>query len=132
MSVLQQLLAIVQQLLCIVLDTCVYWGTFLYFWWWQQPISKLEIFGEQYLPRCHMYMLAKTLHLWDEPHYRAASFAEDLRDNLKNVAIPGTGNHSVCTHRVDHTALISVDSQRRPTCTKNCGLTALPNLHQQV
>lgn len=80
-----------QQSLQIACDTLVYWGTFLYFWLGQQPISKLEVFGEQRLPLCHVYVLAKTLQLWDAPHYRAASFAEDLRANLKNVAVPGTG-----------------------------------------
>jgi hypothetical protein len=80
-----------QQLLQIVWDTFIYWGSFLYFWWWQYPIDKLDIFGEDRVPVVHLYTLAKTLHLWDAPHYRASSFAEDLRANLKNVAIPGTG-----------------------------------------
>jgi len=31
------------------------------------------------------------LYLWDKPHYRALSFAHDLRANLSNVAVPGTG-----------------------------------------
>lgn len=44
------------------------------------------------MPCCqHMYSLVKTLLLWDQPHYRAPSFAADLRDNLRNVAVPGTG-----------------------------------------
>lgn len=73
--------------------TVTYWGVFLYFWWWQQPITKLEVFGEQRLPLCHMYTLAKTLQLWHAPHYRAATFADDLRANLRNVAIPGTGEY---------------------------------------
>jgi hypothetical protein len=80
-----------RQLLQIVCDTLVYLGTFMYFSWWQQPISKLEVFGKERLPVCHVYTLAKTLQLWDAPHYRASSFAEDLRANLRNVAIPGTG-----------------------------------------
>jgi hypothetical protein len=29
--------------------------------------------------------------LWHKPHYRAPSFAHDLRANLRNVAVPGTG-----------------------------------------
>jgi hypothetical protein len=39
----------------------------------------------------HVYSLAKTLQLWHAPHYRAPTFADDLRANLKNVAMPGTG-----------------------------------------
>jgi hypothetical protein len=39
----------------------------------------------------HVYSLAKTLQLWHAPHYRAPSLAHDMRANLRNVAIPGTG-----------------------------------------
>ncbi|GBF99570.1 hypothetical protein Rsub_12195 [Raphidocelis subcapitata] len=39
----------------------------------------------------HVYSLAKTLQLWDSPHYRAPTLSDDLRANLKNVAVPGTG-----------------------------------------
>ena len=85
------LISLLHEVLQISWDTLVYWGSFLYFWWSGQPINTLEIFGEQRLPLCHVYMLAKTLHLWDEPHYRAKSFADDLRANVKNVAVPGTG-----------------------------------------
>ena len=31
------------------------------------------------------------MELWDKPHYRHPSFAHDLRANLRNVAVPGTG-----------------------------------------
>ena len=41
--------------------------------------------------RLHMYSLALMFYLWDKPHYRKASYREDKRDNLRNVAIPGTG-----------------------------------------
>ena len=39
----------------------------------------------------HVYSLALALKLWDEPHYRKSSYAADVRDNFRNVAIPGTG-----------------------------------------
>ncbi|CAD7963814.1 unnamed protein product [Amoebophrya sp. A25] len=39
----------------------------------------------------HMFSLALVFRLWDKPHYRCGSFGEDLRVNLRNVAIPGTG-----------------------------------------
>lgn len=32
-----------------------------------------------------------ALYLWNKPHYRKGSYREDLADNLRNVAIPGTG-----------------------------------------
>jgi len=41
--------------------------------------------------RIHCYSLAIIFWLWDKPHYRKSSYQEDLRDNLRNVAIPGTG-----------------------------------------
>mmetsp|Transcript_19671 Transcript_19671/g.30241 ORF Transcript_19671/g.30241 Transcript_19671/m.30241 type:complete len:450 (-) Transcript_19671:112-1461(-) len=41
--------------------------------------------------RIHCYSLAAVFYLWDKPHYRKGSYREDLADNLRNVAIPGTG-----------------------------------------
>lgn len=40
--------------------------------------------------RLHIYSLCLTFGLWAFPHYRSPSYAQDLRDNLKNLAIPGT------------------------------------------
>ena len=39
----------------------------------------------------HLYSLAITFYLYDKPHYRKGSYRDDLIDNLRNVAIPGTG-----------------------------------------
>jgi hypothetical protein len=41
--------------------------------------------------RIHLYSLAANFYLYRFPHYRKASYREDLVDNLRNVAIPGTG-----------------------------------------
>eukprot|EP00568_Trieres_chinensis_P000556 CAMPEP_0183291464 /NCGR_PEP_ID=MMETSP0160_2-20130417/881_1 /TAXON_ID=2839 ORGANISM="Odontella Sinensis, Strain Grunow 1884" /NCGR_SAMPLE_ID=MMETSP0160_2 /ASSEMBLY_ACC=CAM_ASM_000250 /LENGTH=448 /DNA_ID=CAMNT_0025452277 /DNA_START=41 /DNA_END=1387 /DNA_ORIENTATION=- len=41
--------------------------------------------------RIHLYCLASAFYLWDKPHYRKGSYRDDLRDNLRNVAVPGTG-----------------------------------------
>ena len=41
--------------------------------------------------RIHLYTLASAFYLFNKPHYRKASYKEDLIDNLANVAIPGTG-----------------------------------------
>jgi len=41
--------------------------------------------------RVHLYHIAAHFFLWDEAHYRKGCFATDLRDNLRNVAIPRTG-----------------------------------------
>lgn len=41
--------------------------------------------------RIHLYSIASNFYLWSKPHYRKGSFQQDLRDNLRNVAIPRTG-----------------------------------------
>ena len=41
--------------------------------------------------KCHVFSLALAVRLWHAPHYRKSSYALDLRDNLRNVAVPGTG-----------------------------------------
>jgi hypothetical protein len=41
--------------------------------------------------RIHLYSLASTFYLYNKPHYRKASYKSDLVDNLRNVAVPGTG-----------------------------------------
>jgi len=54
-------------------------------------IERCPVLQHQTAALVHVFSLAKTLRLWNAPHYRAPTFAHDLRDNLKNVAIPGTG-----------------------------------------
>lgn len=41
--------------------------------------------------RIHLFGLASNFYLYNLPHYRKPSYREDLADNLRNVAIPGTG-----------------------------------------
>lgn len=41
--------------------------------------------------RIHLYTLAANFYLYHRPHYRKGSYRDDLVDNLRNVAIPGTG-----------------------------------------
>ena len=41
--------------------------------------------------RIHLCTLASAFYLYNKPHYRKQSYKEDLVDNLRNVAIPGTG-----------------------------------------
>lgn len=41
--------------------------------------------------RIHLFNLAANFYLYNKPHYRKGSYREDLLDNLRNVAIPGTG-----------------------------------------
>ena len=39
----------------------------------------------------HLFSLASNFYLYNKPHYRKGSYRDDLVDNLRNVAIPGTG-----------------------------------------
>jgi hypothetical protein len=41
--------------------------------------------------RIHLFGLASQFYLYNKPHYRKGSYSQDLCDNLRNVAIPGTG-----------------------------------------
>lgn len=41
--------------------------------------------------RVHLFSLASMFYLYRKPHYRKGTFRDDLLDNLRNVAVPGTG-----------------------------------------
>lgn len=41
--------------------------------------------------RIHLFSLASAFYLYSKPHYRKGTYRDDLMDNLRNVAIPGTG-----------------------------------------
>ena len=37
------------------------------------------------------WLLALIFYLWNKPHYRNGTFQEDMLQNLKDCAVPGTG-----------------------------------------
>jgi hypothetical protein len=41
--------------------------------------------------RVHLFGLTANLYLYNRPHYRKPTYRRDLIDNLRNVAVPGTG-----------------------------------------
>lgn len=49
------------------------------------------VFGSQPHAKAQVYSLVTTLWMWNQPHYRTGSFQDDMKTNLRNVAIPGTG-----------------------------------------
>jgi hypothetical protein len=55
------------------------------------PGDSAEMIELKKYARIHCYSLALIFWLWDKPHYRKGSYREDLADNLRNVAVPGTG-----------------------------------------
>lgn len=52
--------------------------------------SREEALFKQHA-RIHLFSLASNFYLYNKPHYRKGSYKDDLVDNLRNVAIPGTG-----------------------------------------
>jgi len=51
--------------------------------------EKIELFEKN--ARIHLFSLASMFYLYKKPHYRKGTYRDDLIDNLRNVAIPGTG-----------------------------------------
>ena len=48
-------------------------------------------FKDDVWAKVQVYSLSLIFKLWSKSHYRSPSFKQDMLDNLKNVAIPGTG-----------------------------------------
>jgi len=48
-------------------------------------------FEDRAQARAQIFSLAMAARLWAEPHYRSGTFQNDMRKNLRNVAVPGTG-----------------------------------------
>jgi len=72
--------------------TFEYWRGLIWFWR-GNSFASFPYFREteNRQARVQICALALVTYLWDKPHYRDVSFAHDLRQNLKNVAVPGTG-----------------------------------------
>tara|TARA_B100000524_G_scaffold113021_1_gene54933 strand:- start:1349 stop:2446 length:1098 start_codon:yes stop_codon:yes gene_type:complete len=43
------------------------------------------------LSRLQIYWLCLHVRMWNAPHYRSGTWRGDMRKNLRNVALPGTG-----------------------------------------
>lgn len=73
-------------------DTLRYWRAFAYYARGGKfEGSKQRFFEGDRRSACHVFGAALAVRLWHRPHYRTTSYAEDLRVNLSNVAVPGTG-----------------------------------------
>jgi len=82
-------------------DTASFYGCFFYFLRGNPPNpcpyfrvlpsdSASEVLFKKHA-RIHLYNLAAAFFLYSHPHYRKGSYKEDIVDNFRNVAIPGTG-----------------------------------------
>lgn len=94
----------------LVSSTATYWGGLAHYLWGKgrhEPYLVGESGNFPYLKpsptdtadealfkqhaRIHLFNLAANFYLYDKPHYRKGRYRDDLIDNLRNVAIPGTG-----------------------------------------
>jgi hypothetical protein len=72
--------------------TYEYWRNLLWYWRGKSFTSCPYLReDENRQARVQLCSLALNIFLWDKIHYRHPSFAHDLRANLRNVAVPGTG-----------------------------------------
>lgn len=83
--------ACVQACRAVLASTTVYYEGIVCFCRKPSSICDSNPFNQPLARRIHLYSLAKSIELWDKPHYRSASFKADIKKNLGNVAIPGTG-----------------------------------------
>lgn len=52
--------------------------------------ADVPLFLDDIHARVNCFSLALSVKLWNQPHYRSGTFVNDMKKNLKNVAIPGT------------------------------------------
>jgi len=71
--------------------TVQYWMCLFQFVVLKKKYSQCDLFEYDKHVKVHIYSLSLMFKLWSKKHYRSKNFQQDLLDNLKNVAIPGTG-----------------------------------------
>lgn len=57
----------------------------------QKKYNEVKLFAGDDWARVQLYSLGLIFRLWSLPHYRSKSLQQDMIENLRNVAIPGTG-----------------------------------------
>jgi len=71
--------------------TFAYWATLYEVILCGRKYSELSFLPEDRWARVQVYSLALIFTMFKRPHYRSKSFQQDMIDNLRNVAVPGTG-----------------------------------------
>lgn len=88
-------MGIVPELFASITDSLGYYRALLHFLlggkWDTCPVFKDQKSLESQHAKVQTYSLGLIFYLWNRPHYRKGTYREDLWDNLRNVAIPGTG-----------------------------------------
>ena len=72
-------------------STFAYWLTLYEVLICDRKYSELSFLPEDRWARVQVYSLALIFRMFKRPHYRSKSFQQDMLDNLRNVAVPGTG-----------------------------------------
>ncbi len=72
-------------------STMAYWITLNEVVFHKRGYSKLSCFRNDLQAHVQVYSLGLIFWLWSRPHYRCKDFKQDMIDNLRNVAVPGTG-----------------------------------------
>jgi hypothetical protein len=57
----------------------------------KKSYSSGSVFKEDLWAKVQVFSLSLIFKLWGHEHYRSPSFQRDMIDNLRNVAVPGTG-----------------------------------------
>jgi len=72
-------------------DCVEYQRALFYYWFRGGSYAACPYFKDRLKAKIHVFGVALDLRLWSKIHYRKPSYRTDLADNLRNVAIPGTG-----------------------------------------
>jgi hypothetical protein len=84
-------LSIVESMGGILALTLKYWYALFEYIFMHKGYDAPTTFKDDTWAKVQVYSLSLIFKLWSKPHYRSPSFQQDMLDNLKNVAIPGTG-----------------------------------------
>jgi len=74
-----------------VIDTTLQFYKAVWYFLSGGSFNSCPHFSENLQARVQLYSLCLVFYLWNLPHYRAGTFQQDMKTNLRNVAIPGTG-----------------------------------------
>jgi hypothetical protein len=77
-------------------DCKEYQQALFYYWFRGGSFRDSPYFKDRIKAQVHVFGVALDLKLWSRIHYRKPSYRVDLSDNLRNVAIPGTGVRLSC------------------------------------
>ena len=82
---------VIKSLIVAIVDTIKYFYCLYAFIISNKSYSNVDIFNDDIRSKVQLFSLSLIFKIYNKPHYRSPSFKIDLIDNLKNVAVPGTG-----------------------------------------